>query len=150
MGKSFNPFKMTGTYITGFIFVTIFFIMFFSSQITQDRIGVIDPSGLAKEILEDFDNSCIETIRCDTRDPPQNIPEAEFRESCRTACVNLVKEVGDTIDERINEGTNQRIGFFTGLFFNPSATMLGLIVIILFVIGFIFGWGIGSVRRSMQ
>jgi len=52
--KSKNPFTRALPYLLGFAFATVFFIMFFSSQITQNQIGSLDIDEIASEIEAEF------------------------------------------------------------------------------------------------
>lgn len=130
--KSSNPFAMPITYITGFVFVTIFFIMFFSSQITQNAIGSLDINEITNDIETRFQ------VVCQT----SGLPQVDV-ELCENTLSEALQEARDSVNTEIDEELN----FFTSLFFNPSTMTLALIVIILFVIGFFVGWGIRMARN---
>lgn len=133
--KSFNPFKLWGSYLTGFIFAIIFFIMFFSSQITQNQIGGLDIDETIDDIELRFQVVCDQSGL-----PPVDI------ELCRNTLSDALEEGRQSIGSEIDE----EIGFFTSFFFQPSTTQLGLAVIVLFSLGFIVGWGIQSAIRTSK
>jgi len=62
-------------------------------------------------------------------------------------CEDTLSDALEKTTQSISLEIDQEIGFFASLFFNPSNIKLGLIVIILFVFGFIVGSGIVALRR---
>ncbi len=148
MAKKKKTNKLASGLLWGLIFVTVFGLMFGASQVTLELVNVINPGQIALEITKDLESSCISQVRCNTRNPPQNIPENEFRESCRSACADLTEEAQEIIEERTTAEVQGEVGFFAGLFFNPSALKLGITVIILFALGFISFFAVNTLRRK--
>lgn len=135
MAKSFNPFTMVLPYILGFAFATVFFIMLFSSQITQNQIGSLNIDETINNIETRFQ------VVCETSGLPQVDVEL---------CENTLSDALEEARQSVSLEIDTEIGFFTGLFFQPSTTRLALTVIILFIVGFMVGWGIQSTVRASR
>lgn len=115
--KQLTPIQM------GLLFSTIFAIMFISSLITQNTIGGLDINQITNDIQEEFQ------VVCETSGLPQVDVEL---------CENTLNNALDEARRQTNIGLDRELNFFIKLFFPPEIQKLIVIVMILFVIGFMF------------
>ena len=127
--KTFNPFRMWGSYAWGFLIVFFYITLVITSNVFYG-------------VIEDFNIICEQN--CNELSSPN-------RELCIDQCTQTINQSTDTLLQRFNFLENFKQtpipAVFPFIIINPKIIMW---IMILFIVGFLSGWGVGSLKRVIE
>ena len=130
-----NPFARASNYVVGLMFVTIFFIIFITSQITINIVSGVDIDSITDEVQ----TQCL-TI-CDAS-PLSPIDIVLCKKTC-TDSVDLARQLTDDVVEG-------NIGTFGNFFFRPTFAGIGGAIVVFFIMGFLVGMVFNSIMKGRR